>query len=168
MGLLSPSLGLFFWHAAIFGATVLLLGKYAWEPVIDIIEEKEHSHQQAQHQAEQARKIVEALEKRNALLLETAEKKKERLITEGVAAKKALLAEAMEEAAQAKTNMLSHAHAEIAEERDRAREELKKDMGQLVVAAAERLLTHTLQTGKHQAELLRQILDEAEAATVSL
>jgi len=72
MGLITPEFGLIFWQLIIFGLLFFLLSKFAWKPIVNSLNEREASIDEAIKLAETTRKEMADLKAGNDLLIAEA------------------------------------------------------------------------------------------------
>ena len=59
MDLVTPQIGLLFWTVLIFLILVFLLAKFAWKPILNMVEERTKNIEDALNSAENAKKEME-------------------------------------------------------------------------------------------------------------
>ena len=72
MELVTPGIGLLFWMLLSCSIVLVLLKKFAWKPILNILEEREDSIQKALISAEQARSEVAELKSQKEQILNEA------------------------------------------------------------------------------------------------
>jgi F-type H+-transporting ATPase subunit b len=72
MDLITPEIGLFFWHTVTFLVLLFIMAKFAWKPILGAINEREDSINDALASAEEARKEMQNLKADNEKLLQEA------------------------------------------------------------------------------------------------
>jgi F-type H+-transporting ATPase subunit b len=143
-GPLTVEFGLMFWTIIVFIALLLILRKFAWPALLGAVEARERALEEQLAEAERNRAEAAAL---------LAEHQK--LVAEGRASAHALLAEArtaaekeralaMEKTRQEQEELLERARRDIAAERDRAVNELRREAVDLSLAAASKLIGQRL------------------------
>ena len=98
MNLITPDFGLVFWQTIILLVVLYILGKFAWRPILQAIQERERNIEQAITAATVARKTVERVQAEQTLLIEQTHAEREKIIAAALATQKAILQEAKEEA----------------------------------------------------------------------
>ena len=142
--LLTPDSGLVIWTIVTFLTLVFILRRFAWGPLLAVIEEREgriradrEAAQSARQAAEKMRAEVEArLEGLSAAGKQMLDKARAQAETLG-----ARLKDVAEEEARA---IKSRAGAELAAEKDRLVAELRKEVASLSILAAEKLLRRSV------------------------
>ena len=153
--LLSPDIGLSIWTLIAFGLLVVVLGKAAWKPLIEALEEREHTIKAEREAAEAARKAAEELKASlDAELAKLAAKAQEAMaaaLKEGSKAKDEIMKQAQEEARV----LAEKTRRQLEDDKNRLVGELRKEVAGLSVLAAERLLKKAVDPG-----VQKKVLDE--------
>lgn len=151
--LLSPDSGLIVWTVLTFLSLVFVLGKLAWGPLIEAIEEREAKIKADRAAAESARaaseKIKAELEAEIAALESRGREMLSRAMREGEALRSSLESQAEASARKLKEKTL----AELAEEKARLVGELRAEVAELSVLAAEKLLRRSVNDEDQKAAL---------------
>ncbi len=158
-GLYDINTGLSVWTLIVFGILVLILGKYAWGPILGAVEAREKGIQSALDEAasrneEAARLLAEHKEQ-----LADARRQANELIAEGKVAGETVRKEIEEKARAEAQTMVERARAEIERERDAAIAELRKESVDLALAAATRLMQENLDQDKDRAIVERYLTE---------
>ena len=158
------STALSFWTIVTFAFLLIVLGRFAWKPILATIEQREKTIAGAIESAKNARTEAEkaaadskaALEKVRSEAAELTRK----TLAEVAAAKEQLMAEARKQSDE----LLASARKTIAEERRQAVAELRAQTVDLAIAAAGRLLASSMDEKKQRAlveEYLAKLPKEA-------
>lgn len=139
--LLEPSFGLIFWTVVNFLILVFLLGKFAWKPIMKVLDEREEkikndisSAQEARAEAQKIQKEIEA--KLEDISNQSIQKLKEAQEIANEEKKKIL-----DSAANQANAMVAQAKAEIAGETQKAIETLKAQMADTTLLALKKIIT---------------------------
>lgn len=152
------------WTLVVFLTTLYLLGRYAWKPILDGLQKREHDIHEALHAAEKARAEAVALK---------SELQGER--DRAAAQVKEMIEEAKRDAQATVEAMKADAQAAIAADRDRMRRELQTETDQalqkiwtlaadLATAAASKALQNGLQV-EQQSRLIDDALKQLQTAS---
>jgi F-type H+-transporting ATPase subunit b len=82
MDLVTPDFGLIFWTLVTFLLLVFLLGKFAWKPILKMVDDREASIEDALKAAERARDEMKSLQSDNEAVLKEARQERERILKE--------------------------------------------------------------------------------------
>lgn len=145
--LVQPDMGLIVWTIVTFLALVFILAKTAWGPLIAAIEEREKRMKDDLEGARSARDEADGIRKKlEAEISNLSAKGREMLAQagkEGEALRAKLQASAEADAQKIKDKTL----AELADEKERLVRELRKEVANLSVTAAERLMRKSVDDG---------------------
>lgn len=161
MDLITPDFGLVFWQTATLLFVLLILGKFAWRPILSTIQERETSIEEALRAAEEAKEMVAQVQTDKEALLKTAHAEREKIIEEAVAAKRKIIEEAKAEADKASKTAIEQTKALLTREKEEALAELKNDVALLSVQIAERLLQNELREKDTQEKLVQRLIKDA-------
>ncbi|PWI31804.1 F0F1 ATP synthase subunit B [Vibrio albus] len=145
-------------QAIAFAIFVWFCMKYVWPPIMQAIETRQKEIADGLQAAERAEKDL-ALAKANASdQMKEAKRTAAEVIEQANKRKALILDEAREEAQEERKKILVQAEAELEAERNRARDELRKQVAILAVAGAEKILERSIDKEAH-----KDILDNITA-----
>lgn len=158
-GLYDINTGLSVWTLLVFAILVVVLGKYAWGPILNMVEEREQGIQAkldeaAALNAEAARLLAQHREQ-----LADGRRQASELIAEGRTAAERVRKDIEEKARTEGLAIIERARAEIERERDAAIDMLRKESVELALAAASKLMHENLDQAKDRA-LVERFLGE--------
>ncbi|MBM4159727.1 MAG: F0F1 ATP synthase subunit B [Ignavibacteria bacterium] len=142
--------GLMVWTIATFVVLVLVLSKYAWKPLLKVLQEREDGIRQALEQADRARSEAADLAKQNEKNLAQAEEEYQRIIREGKTLADKLREEIVVKARQQAQREIQQVKEEIQRDIDAARQQLRVEVADLAIQAAGKILDETLDAQKHR------------------
>ena len=116
------SYGLFFWQSLLFIVLLLLLRKFAWNPILNAISEREEGIKNALEEAENARKEMQNLTADNERILKEARIERDTLLKEAREIKENIISEAKGAAQVEATKVIEQAQATIQAEKQAASE----------------------------------------------
>ena len=160
MELFFPDIGLFFWTVFAFGIFLYVMRKFAWKPLLSMIKERETSIEKSLALAEQARKELAELEKKQKQMMEEAKEERVILLKETRADRQKMLAEAKAEATSSAHKIIEAARTEIAAERDATFKELKVEILGYSLQIAEMILKQKLEQDNTHHKLIDEYLKE--------
>lgn len=138
--LITPEFGTMFWTFLIFGLLLLVLGRFAWGPIIRMLEERERAVKADRDAAESAKADAEKMRAElDIKLRQLAEDVKAELaaaVRTGERERQELLAQAREQSEQ----MVSAARQDIERDRERLAADLRQYVADVSLAAAEKVL----------------------------
>ncbi len=132
-----------------FAVFVYFCMKYVWPPIIKALEERQSKIADGLAAAEKGRHELELAEKRAKEVLREGKEKSQEFIVQ--AQKRAdEVVEASKDTAKVEgERILIAARAEIEQERQQAREELRQQVAQLAIAGAEQVLMREVDVAAH-------------------
>jgi len=148
--------GLILWTILTFVIVLVILKSAAWKPLLAALAAREESIRASLREAADARAEAAKLLEENRRQLAQAEVQSQRIIREGRDMGERLKAELLEKANATSLHMIEQAKEEIRREKDAALIQLRAEAGELVIAAAGKILDANLDTPKQ-----RQLADAA-------
>ena len=129
--LLTPELGTYVWSLVIFMTVLFVLRKYAWNPLLDFLEEREKDIAESLKMAESAKTDLEQIKDESEKILNEAKK-------EG----KAIVGDSKQRAEESAAKILNDAKAKskIEIEKTRAIKEIKEEVIDLSLELATKVL----------------------------
>ncbi|MEK6451917.1 MULTISPECIES: F0F1 ATP synthase subunit B [Myroides] len=156
------SFGLFFWQLIILVVLIVVLGKFAWKPIVNALEAREEGIADALAAAENAKREMANLKADNEKLLAEARVERDSLIKEAREIKEKMLADAKAEGEAQGEKMISQAKAVIASEKAAAVVDLKNQFASISIEIAEKLLKEQLANKEAQTALVEKMLDDVK------
>lgn len=161
MDLVTPQIGLLFWTVLIFLVLVFLLAKFAWKPILRMVEERTKNIEDALNSAENAKKEMAGLKAENEQIMKEARAERDKIVREAREMKDKIIEESKETAKAEADKILAQARQLIDDEKRAAMNELKDQVASLSIEIAEKILTKELSDKKKQAELIDDILQQS-------
>lgn len=161
MDLLSPEPGLVIWSGVTFLVLVFVLGKFAWNPILGVVKEREDKIASALKAAEAAEQEYKKIEEAKNKMEAESRIEREKILKEARAMKDSIIEEARQQAIIAAEKVSADARAQIAKETADAKAELKQQVAKLSVEIASRILAEDLQTDGKQEKLIEKYLNES-------
>ncbi len=160
MGFVTPDYGTIFWMLIIFGIVLFILKKFAWGPILKALKDRERSISDALNSAEKARKEVAGLKASNDLIIAEARKEKDIILKEARDIKDKIIAEAKVQANAEAQKGIEIARQQIIAEKDAAINDIKKQVAELSVMIAEKVIKKELENPKDQDILVKDLLKD--------
>ena len=160
MGLFIPNPGTIFWMVIIFGIVLFILKKFAWKPILSALKDREESIAKALNSAEQARKEVEGLKEGNEKIIAEARIEKDIIIKEAINIKEKIIDEAKEKARLETEKNIEQARQQIQAEKTAAVNDIKKQVAELSVMIAEKVIKKELGNNGEQEWLVNGLVDD--------
>ncbi|HPB24356.1 MAG TPA: F0F1 ATP synthase subunit B [Bacteroidales bacterium] len=160
MELVSPGIGLIFWMTLSFLLLMLILGKFAWKPVLKMLKERENKIEDSLKQAEKAHEEMKQLKFSNEELLREAKNERDNILREARVIREKLIEEARTKATEEADRIVQSAKDSIKYEKIEALTDLKNQIALLSVEIAEKLLQEELSKDEKQNKLIEKFLNE--------
>jgi F-type H+-transporting ATPase subunit b len=160
MELVKPSIGLIFWMVVSFTIILLLLRKFAWKPILQMIKDREDSIENALSSAEKAKEEMKALQSSNEKILAEARAERDQLLKDAREIKDKMIADAKGMATKEGERLLAIARENIQNEKMAAITELKNQVATLSIDIAEKILKSELSSDEKQKALVNTLLKD--------
>ena len=160
MQLLTPGIGLLFWQAVIFVTLLLLLGKLAWNPILNALRIREDSIEEALATAERAKEEMAKLESDNKKLLDEARAEREKLLREARETASAIVDEAKTKASEQANKLINDAKVAIQVEKQAALTDVKNQVAEFSLEITEKVLNGALSDSKAQKAVIEKYVKD--------
>jgi F-type H+-transporting ATPase subunit b len=158
--LVTPGVGLIFWTSIVFILLLVLLGKFAWKPILSAIKEREEGIATALKSAEAAKEEMENLKAGNEKILNEARSERDALLKEARDTKESIIAEAKTKATKEADRILATAREQIVAEKNAAIADLKAQVATLSIDIAEKILKSELSSDEKQKSLVNNLMKD--------
>jgi F-type H+-transporting ATPase subunit b len=159
--LLTPELGTIFWTFVTFIALVILLGRFAWKPLLGAIDAREQSIRDSFDEAKNNRDQAEVLVGEHRELLSAARRERAEAVEQGKRDAEKVKSEMLDEARAQRAQVLEETQGQIDAGLRKAHSELRATAVDLAILAAEKLLSRNLDDAT-QRRLVEEHLAELE------
>jgi F-type H+-transporting ATPase subunit b len=160
MELVTPGLGLMFWMLVSFSILLFILTKFAWKPILKMLEERQKSIDDALTGAKQAREEAKKIREQNELLLQEAMQQRIELLKDARKLEETIVNDAKKEAETQANRILASAREAIEKEKLAAIGEMKNKITELSVLIAEKILKQQLENNQKQKDLISSTLTD--------
>ncbi len=160
--LVLPDIGLVFWNTIAFLVLLIVLGKFAWKPMLKAINERESGIEEALLKADKMKAEITAMQNENEALLAKAREERATIIKEAKEASEKMVIEAKDKAKSEYERIISDAQAAIAQQKNAAMVDVKNQVGALVINVAEKVLRKELSNKADQESYIKQIAEEVK------
>lgn len=148
--LLDPKVGLFVFTLLVFLIVAYILKKFAWGPITGALENRQKTIDESIKRAEIALAEARQISEDNERARRDAEADAQRVLREAREAADALRSEEVEKTRGQIREMQESARAEIEREKQGALDELRSEVADLAIKAAEKLLSENLDSDKNK------------------
>ena len=153
--MLETNPGLMIWTVVTFCCLAVVLRAFAWKPLLEALRQREDRVRSSVERAEQAKRDAERLLEENKAQLARAEAESRRIVEEGRSLAEKLKSEIVEKAGQQTRHMIEQARQEIDRNKEQALTQLRTEVANLAIGAAEKILNETLDAQRH-----RKVVDD--------
>lgn len=136
--------GLMIWTWITFIIVLVVLGTKAWKPMIKALENRENFIRESLAGAEAARKEAEKVAVEYEAMVAKARQEAQEIVAAGKETAERMKAEILSEAQEKSNGILKHAETQIAAERDRAISQIRTQIVDISMAAAEKIISRHL------------------------
>jgi F-type H+-transporting ATPase subunit b len=160
MNLLTPALGLFIWTLVAFLLVLFILKKFAWKPILKMLNERETGIANSIASAERVKAEMQQMQAQNETLLAQAREERTQLLKEAKDTKDKIINEAKEQAKVEANKIMEDTRLQIEQQRNAAMTEVKNEIGKLAVEVAEKILRKQLADNASQEQFVKMLADE--------
>ena len=143
--------GLFVWTILTFLVLLGVLAKFAWNPLLKMLKDREELIRSSLDDAEKARAELERLNSEGEDIVNKARSEAQTILAEGKAAASKLKDETLNAAKDQAKSILSEAKKQIRIEKDKAIEEIKSEVVDLSLSVAAKLIKKNISREDNQA-----------------
>lgn len=156
------SYGLFFWQLIILLIVIFVLGKFAWKPIVNALDEREKGISDALAAAEKAKLEMARLTNENEQLLKEAREERDAILKEAKELKDKIVAEAKNLAQTEGAKLIENAKREIEEQKLKALADVKNQVSSLSLEIARKVLTKEFEDQNKQQALVADLLKDVK------
>ena len=142
--------GLIVWTTISFVLLLAVLSKFAWKPILKMLDEREDQIRSALEQADKARAEAAEMMKQNEKNMARAEEEYQKMIREGKALAEKMKEEIVAKAKQQAQQELKLAADEIQRNVESVKQQLRAEVADLAIKATEKILEESLDEKKRQ------------------
>jgi len=158
--LTTPAIGTLFWTVVIFTLFFLILTKFAWKPILNMVKQREEMIKGSLASAEKARKEMVKLQSDNEAILKKAREERESILREAREVRDKMIAEAKGKATEEAEKIVEKARTGIEREKNMALADIREQVASLSVEIASKLLGEKLGHSGEQEKLIDHYLKD--------
>ncbi|MAP28695.1 MAG: ATP synthase F0 subunit B [Candidatus Marinimicrobia bacterium] len=136
--------GLFVWTILTFLLLLFVLAKFAWKPLLKMLNDREELIRSSLEDAEKAKEKLERLNAEGEAIINQARSEAQSILSEGKAAAAKLKDETLDVAKEQAKQIASEAEKQINIEKDKAIAEIKSEVVNLSMSIAEKLINKNI------------------------
>jgi F-type H+-transporting ATPase subunit b len=160
--LVQPDPGLFIWTILTFLVLVALLAKFAWRPLLEALERRRLTIENALTDAQRAKEELQRLQRETADILATARREAEAIVSRSRADADHLREELKQKARAEAASIVSNAERQIQLETARALQQIRSEAVDLSVDIASKILKRNVSRADNEG-LIEETLRKVEA-----
>jgi F-type H+-transporting ATPase subunit b len=158
--ILTPDFGLFFWMLVAFLVVFLLLAKFGFPVITNMVEERKNYIDESLRKAHEAQERLANIEKEGESILQEAREKQAQILKEAAETRDAIVEKAQDKARAEGARLLEDARVAIEQEKKAAIADIRAQVATLSVEIAEKVLKQNLKDDKSQMDLIDRMLDD--------
>ena len=136
--------GLFVWTILTFLLLVFILAKFAWKPLLKMLQDREDMVRSSLEDAEKAKSELERLNEESEAIMAKARSEAQSILANGKAAAEKVKDDIIAKSKEQANKIREDAGNQIQVEKDKAISEIKKEVVNLTLSVAEKLIQKNL------------------------
>jgi F-type H+-transporting ATPase subunit b len=160
MDLVLPDFGLLFWTGLVFVILLFILTKFAWKPILGMVNAREEKITEALELAEKTKAEMKALASQNEQLLQEARAERDAMIKDAKATATKMVEDAKGTAKTEAEKVMTSAREAINAEKVAAIAELKSQMASFSIEIAEKIVRGELASDSKQKDLADKLASD--------
>ncbi|MFO7874459.1 MAG: F0F1 ATP synthase subunit B [Bacteroidales bacterium] len=160
MELLMPGLGLIFWMTIAFGLVLYILKKFAWRPILQILNERQKQLDKSFRDARKIEKEMQHLDKVRTEKMAAAEKEHEAIVARARSQADQIMEEAREKGREEARQITDEAERIVDSYKQQAIQQVKNQLSALSLDMAEKILREEFSDRERNARYVNKLLDE--------
>ncbi|MDR1544402.1 MAG: F0F1 ATP synthase subunit B [Prevotellaceae bacterium] len=162
MSLLTPDLGLLFWMLVAFGTVFFVLAKFGFPVIVKMVEERKAFIDKSLADAKEATERLAGITQESEKILKQAREQELQILKQADEMRAKVIADAKEQAGIEAGKLIAEAKTAIRKEQELALRDVKKEIAELSISIAEKILRKNLSNLPSQQELVNQLINEAQ------
>ena len=160
MNLLLPDSGLLFWMTIIFAIVFFVLAKFGFPVITGMVEKRRMRIEDALAAARKAEDAIAHLNNEQERIIAETRAEQAKLMKEAAAEREKMIATAKEQAMVEAQKIMDDAKVRIAEEKEGALRDMRREVALLSLAISEQVLRKELGSDEGQKELIEKLVDD--------
>ena len=160
MDLVTPAIGQIFWGGIVFLMLLFILGKFAWKPIVNAVNDREKTIEESLQLAEKTKNEMKELQAQNESLLKEARVERDLMIKEAKETATKMVEDAKGKAKSEGDKMVANARDLINSEKAAAISELKLQVASFSIEIAEKIVHGELASEDKQKTLADKLAGE--------
>lgn len=161
--ILTPDLGLLFWMLLAFLVIFFVLAKFGFPVITKMVEERKAYIDDSLKKAHEANEKLANIQQEGENLLKEARERQQQILSEAAQTRDAIVEQAQSKAREESSRIITEAKAQIEAEKQNAIADIRKQVAELSVQVAEKVLRKQLSTDVAQMQYVDKLLDEVSS-----
>lgn len=161
--ILTPDFGLLFWMLIAFLVVFGVLAKFGFPAIVNMVDNRKKYIDDSLRKAHEASERLDNIKQECESMLKETREKQAQILKEATATRDVIVEKAQEKAREEGARLLGEAKAEIENEKQAAISDIRKQVVQLSVEIAEKVIRQNLSSDKAQMDLIDRMLDEVSS-----
>lgn len=157
---LTPDFGLLFWMLLAFIVVLIILARFGFPAIINMVEERKKYIDESLQSAREANEKLANVKTESEEILKEAQSRQSQILKDATATREAIIRQAKEKAQVEAGHILEEARNQIAAEREKARRDNREQVADLSIKIAGKVLSKNLDNDQAQTEWIDKLLDE--------
>ena len=162
MQLVTPDIGLLFWMLLSFGILLFLLKKFAWKPILKVLEDRDTTIAKSLNSAKEAREEMKKLAEDNKKVLAEARKERDEMLKDAKVTKDRIIRESEDEAKVRANKIIADAQVAIESQKQKALDDVKEKVAELSISIAEKILKNELEDENKQTKYIDSLIKDVK------
>lgn len=148
------------WNSLFFLFTFAILAKFAWKPILSMLDARDNEITESLEQAKQARAELTGVKVESQNILKEARRERDAIIKNAKEERERMIEAARADASREAAAIIKDANSQIEREKQQAKEDLKKDIAGISVAIASKVLGDELKDSARQQKTLEDSIKD--------
>ena len=160
MNLLLPDSGLLFWMTVIFAIVFFVLAKFGFPMITGMVEKRRMRIDDAIETARKAEEAIAHLNQEQERIIAQTRAEQAQIMKDAAAERERMIGSAKEQARVEAQKIMDEAKARIAEEKENALRDMRREVAVISLAIAEQVIRKDLGNDEGQKQLVDKLMDE--------
>lgn len=162
MDLITPASGLLFWMILIFGLVFFILAKFGFPVITGMVHKRSDYIQESLEDARIAREELAGVKQSCEKMIANTRVEQSQMLDKARESANAMIERAREDAAKQAAELVARAREEIEQDKKDALESMKKEVVNVSISVAEKILRHKLSDSAEQDALIGRMIDDIQ------
>ncbi len=162
---LTPDVGLLFWMLIAFLVVFVLLAKFGFPVIVDMVDKRKQYIDESLIAARQSNEKLASIKQECQTLLQEAHARQSEILKEAATIRDQIVDDAKAKAQEEASRILEDAQLQVHSEIERAQRNMRTMVADLSIQIAEKVLSRELQKDDKQSQWIDQLLDSLSEKT---